>query len=207
MRFAFLIENGQQTVRLLEGWNRADPSSGTPTFEARISSGGIEFVTAAGRWRTAVVIEPDRWHTLTVIADPRVGTHDIRLDGTALISLPRSNALRPSTFIAGGTSASTFRYDAIEVMSLVDLELAAIRDNVARLDVPVGAAVLDRLAAAGLALARGSTALAVPELGVARNMLGNSALATEDLRRALTDLMDLIEVSSSEARELRRSSR
>jgi hypothetical protein len=205
MRFAFLIEDGDQTIRLLDGWDRGSPASGTPAFEARISSAGIDFATPAGSWRVTTPIAPLEWHALSVIADPRTGTHSVRLDGVPLMALPGVSTRRPSTIIFGGVAGAsgTFRYDAVEVMSLVDLELATIRDGVARLDIPTRDAVLDRLAAAGAALTRGSETLALPELGVARNMLGTSALATENLRRALADLIELIEASSENAQRRR----
>jgi len=94
-----------------------------------------------------------------------------------------------------GADAGVFRYDAIEVMSLVDLELSSIRAAMAVLEIAAQPAILDRLSAARAALDRGSTALALPELGVARNMLGTTALATENLRRALAELIELIEAS------------
>ena len=198
MRFAFFIERGSQTVRLLNAWDHRQPDSGTPAFEVRISARGILFTTPAGSWRFDGDIAPRQWHTLSVIADPRTDTQSVRLDGVALLSLPGVALRRPSTIVLGGsaTDTGTFRYDAIEVLSLVDLELSMIRDAVATLDIPARAAIGDRLAAAAAALDRGSSVLALPELGVARNMLGSTARATENLRRAITELIELMEASS-----------
>ena len=199
MRFAFMVESGEQAVRLIDGWNRGNARSDA-AFEARISSSGIAFSTPDGSWTADVAVERGSWHTLTVISDPRLGNHQVRLNGEPLMALPASTPLHPSTVMVGGGSG-TFRYDAIEVMSLIDLELAAIRGIVGRLDISSRGAVLDRLSAAEMALARGSEILAMPELGVARNMLGAGALATEDARRALTDLIELIEVTSGDQRD------
>ena len=207
MRFAFFIERGSQTVRLLDAWDHRLPGSGTPAFEARISATGIRFTTPAGSWQFDGDIAPRQWHTLSVIADPRTDTQSVRLDGVPAISLPGVSLRRPSTIVLGGsaTDTGTFRYDAIEVLSLVDLELSMIRDAVATLDIPASAAIGDRLAAAAAALDRGSSVLALPELGVARNMLGSTALATENLRLAITELIRLMEASSERSEQRRRA--
>ncbi len=206
MRFAFFIERGSQTVRLLYAWDHRLPDSGTPAFEGRISATGIRFTTPAGSWQFDGDIAPRQWHTLSVIADPRTDTQSVRLDGVPLISLPGVSPRRPSTIVLGGgtTDTGTFRYDAIEVVSLVDLELSMIRDAVAILDIPARAAIGDRLAAAAAALDRGSSALALPELGVARNMLGSTTLATENLRLAITQLIQLMEASNERSERRRR---
>jgi hypothetical protein len=205
MRFAFFIERGSQTVRLLDAWDRGRPDSGTPAFEARISTTGIRFTTPAGSWQFDGDVAPRQWHTLSVIADPRTDTQSVRLDGVPLILLPGVSPGRPSTIVLGGsaTDSGAFRYDAIEVMSLVDLELSMLRDAVSTLDIAARGAIGERLAAAAAALDRGSTVLALPELGVARNMLGTTALATENLRLAIEELMELME-ASSERSERRR---
>jgi len=198
LRFAFFIESGVQTVRLLNDWNRGAPAAGTPAFEARLSAGAIVFTTPAGSWRLPLDITPGEWHALSIIADPRSGNQNVRLDGQPLIALPGISTRRPSTLILGGGAddSGTFRYDAVELISLADLELSTIRATVARLDIPARDDVLDRLAAAGAALQRGSQTLALPELGVARNMLGASALATENLRVAIAELIELLEASN-----------
>jgi hypothetical protein len=197
MRVVFLIEQGSQTVRLLNAWDRGEPDSGIPAFAAGISTSGISFTTPAGSWRVDADISALEWHAMSVIADPRSGTQNVRLDGLPLIELPGVSERSPSTIVLGGSGADVgvFRYDAIEVMSLVDLELSSIRAAVAVLEIAAQPAILDRLSAARAALDRGSTALALPELGVARNMLGTTALATENLRRALAELIELIEAS------------
>jgi hypothetical protein len=203
LHVAFLLEEGTQTVRLLHDWHRGDPGGGTPAFAARITSLGITFTTPSGRWQLATAIAPSNWHALSVVADPRTGVQNVRLDGRPLIALPGVPAQPPSTIILGGTSdeAGTFRYDALELVSLIDFELATIRDTTVRLELPAGGAILDRLDAARAALERGSEALALPELGVARNILG-AAGAGDDLRLALADLIELIEVSAEPREEL-----
>jgi hypothetical protein len=198
LRFAFLIESGVQTVRLVDDWDRSAPSSGTPAFAARLSAGAIVFTTPAGSWHLAVNIERGEWHALSVIADPRSGNQTVGLDGKPLVTLPGLSVHRPFTLILGGGAddSGTFRYDAVELISLVDLELSTIRATVAHLDITARDDVLDRLAAAGTALQRGSPALALPELAVARSVLEASAPATENLRGALTELIELLEASS-----------
>jgi len=207
LRFAFMIEEGTQTVRLLSGWDRGTPAGGTAAFEARLSTSGIVFATPAGSWRVATELEPGTWHALSVIADPRSGGQNVRLDGQPLINLPGIAEQRVSTIILAGGAADdgVFRYDAVELISLVDLELTTIRDAVERIDLPAREAILDRLTAAGMALRRGSGPLALPELAVARNMLGNSELATENLRLALAELIELIEAADGRV-ERRRDS-
>ena len=91
--------------------------------------------------------------------------------------------------------SGSFRYDAIEVLSLVDLEMTTIRDSVTMLVHPARTAVLERLGAARAALDRGAPTLALPELGIARSLLGATSLGTEDVRRAIGELIELIEIS------------
>jgi hypothetical protein len=207
LRFAFMVEEGRQTVRLLSTWDRGAPAGGTAAFEARLSASAIVFTTPAGSWRIDTELAPGTWHALSVIADPRSGGQNVRLDGQPLINLPGVARRRPSTIILAGGAGDegVFRYDAVELISLVDLELNTIRDAVARIDSPARAAILDRLAAAGMALRRGSEPLALPELAVARNMLGSSELAAENLRLALAELIELIEAGDGRA-ERRRDS-
>jgi hypothetical protein len=207
MRFAFLIEGGEQTLRLLERWDRNAPSAGTPAFEARISAGGITFTTPAGTWRAEVAIGPDRWHALSVIADPRSGAQTVRLDGVALITLPGMPSRTPSTLIlAGGDAdAGSFVYDDIEVLSLVDLELATIRAAVGLLELATRDELLDRFAVAAVALERGSEALALPELRAARRLLAAREPATENLAQAVDELIDLVEASRDPAAARERS--
>ncbi len=199
LRFAFFIESGSQTVRLLGDWDRGSPADGTPAFEARLSTAGIHLATPGGTWRVETEISPLEWHSLDVVADPRRGTQDVRIDGRPVVSLPGVPFVRRSTLVIGGGAADdgVFRYDAIVVTSLVDLELAAITDAVAAVDIPFREAVLRRLAAARAALDRGSPTLALPELGVARNMLGlgTSGSVTQSARQAISDLMALIEAT------------
>jgi len=179
MRVVFLIEQGSQTVRLLNAWDRGEPDSGIPAFAAGISTSGISFTTPAGSWRVDADISALEWHAMSVIADPRSGTQNVRLDGLPLIELPGVSERSPSTIVLGGSGA----------------DAGVIRAAVAVLEIAAQPAILDRLSAARAALDRGSTALALPELGVARNMLGTTALATENLRRALAELIELIEAS------------
>ena len=199
LRFAFLIEDGSQRVRLLGGWDRGEADDVAAVFEARLSTSGIGFTTAAGTWQINGDIAPYEWHTLTVIADPRRGTHNIWLDGRSVMSLPGVSGERPSTILIGGDVADSgsFRYDAVEVLSLVDLELATIRDSVAALDHSSRTALLARIGAAASALDRGAPTLALPELGVSRNMLGTTNLAHESLRSAIAELIELIEISGA----------
>ncbi len=199
LRLAFLIEEGSQRLRLFGGWDRGEPGDGAALFEARLFATGIVFTTPAGTWQISGDVSPYQWHTLAVIVDPRRGTHDVWLDGRSVMSFPGVSARPPSTIVIGGDAgdSGSFRYDAIEVLSLVDLEMATIRDSVKMLDHPAQTAVLERLAAAGTALDRGAPTLALPELGVARNMLGTTSLATESVRLAIAELIDLIKISGT----------
>ncbi len=199
LRLAFLIEEGNQRVRLFGGWDRGEPSDGEALFEARLSTTGIALTTPAGTWQISGDISPYQWHTLTVIADPRLGTHSVWLDGHSVMSLPGVSARPPSTIVIGGDTgdSGSFRYDAIEVLSLVDLEMTTIRDAVTMLVHPAQTAVLERLAAATAALNRRAPTLALPELGVARSLLGATSPGTADVRRAIAELIELIEISGA----------
>ena len=199
LRLAFLIEEGSQRVRLFSGWDRGEPSDGTALFEARLSATGIVFTTPAGTWPISGDVSPYQWHTLSLIVDPRRGTHTVWLDERSLISLPGVSTRPPSTIVIGGDAgdSGSFRYDAIEVLSLVDLEMTTIRGSVTMLEFPAQATVLGRLAAAGAALDRGAPTLALLELNVARNLLGSTSLATESVRLAISELIELIEISDA----------
>ena len=208
MRIAFLIESGSQTIRMIDGWNRRRPDGNQEVLAATLSASAVEVVTPTGSWTAATSIEPGRWHTLTLISDPRLGIHSVSVDGESLMAVPSAADFRPSTLILGGDGEQgAFRYDAIEVLSLVDLEMSAIRAAVGSLDAATRNGVLGRLHAAEMALTRGSEALALPELGVARNILTRTTAANDDLRRALSDLIDLIEASDGDSRERRRPAR
>jgi hypothetical protein len=198
LHFAFLIEDGSQTVRLLSDWDRQTPSSGVPAFEARISTSGIRFATPAGVWRWSAPISPREWHSLSVIADPRLGTQNVRFDGAVTMSMPGVPFLRRSTLVLAGSpeDAGAFRYDAFTMVTLADLELAAITDAAAAWADPARTAFLARVAAARAALERGSGALALAELDMAQGLLTPSRARTADLYRALSELIALIEANT-----------
>jgi len=212
--FAFLIESGSQTIRLATDWNRRDTWDGEATFEATISEAGLSFSTPAGRWELNARIAPQVWHRLSIVADPRQGTQSVRLDGRQVASLPGLAMRRASTLLiaAGARDQGTFRYDSVETVSLVDLEISALRDATRTLDPSTRAPVLERLGAAQSALQRGAPTLALPELGVVHSLLRSAAQRADAmlesaadepsatdlsrLQRAVADLIELIEADA-----------
>lgn len=195
MRLAFLIEEGVQTVRLLRRDEAGAVDAALPAFEATISPEAMRFTTPDGTWQIDLPVARGTWHLLSVVADPRTGAQSVQLDGTPLIALPGVAPGSASTLVVGadGARRGVFRYDAVEVVSLIDLELTTLREALARLDEPLPDALLDRLAAAAAALERGSQLLALPELAVARDLLRRSSPDAGDLERRLDDLIDLAE--------------
>ncbi len=198
IHFAFLLESGSQTVRLLGDWDRMDPANGLAAFEARIAPDGIRFLTPTGVWWWDAAIRADEWHTLSVVADPRIGAQSVRFDGAPILSIPGAAYLRRSTLslAAGAADHGVFRYDAVTVVDLTDAELAAIVSAAEAWDGPSTGVVNERIAAARAALRQGSAALALPELGIARNLLPDSEPEAADLRGAISELMALIEANS-----------
>ena len=201
MRLAFLIEEGVQTVRLLHRGDDGQPDGTLPAFEATLSTEAIRFATPDGSWRIDMPVTAGRWHTLSVFADPRTGAQSVRLDGAPLIALPGVAARRPSTLMMGGVAGGRgiFRYDAVEVVSLIDRELNLIRGAALQLDAPLRDEVLGRISAATMALERGSELLALPELGIARRLLRGESAERAALGAALDDLIELVESDGEES--------
>lgn len=202
IRLAFLLEEGVQTVRLLRRGDDGQPDGAQPAFEATISAQAMRFTTPDGSWQIDVPVRTGGWHVLSVFADPRTGAQSVRFDGAPLIALPGVAAGRASTLMIGGVGGErgVFRYDAVEVLSLIDLEMTLVRTQAEELDDPSRDDILDRLSAAAIALERGSEILALPELGVARRMVLGSAGDAVELGRALDELIDLVE-SERDGRE------
>ncbi len=197
LHLAFLIEHGSQTLRLLGDWDRGELREDGSAFAAQITTTGVRLTTSEGSWRMEAEITPLEWHSLSVTADPRTGTQDVRIDGRLLASLPGLSFLQRATLVLAGGAADhgVFRYDAVVAGSLIDLELNALAGAANRLGGPSRAAFLGRLAAARAALERGSPTLALPELGVARNMLGAPSSFAGDVRAATSALIELIEAN------------
>lgn len=201
LRLALLIEEGVQTVRLLHRGEGGQPNGAQPAFEATISAEGMRFTTPDGSWQVDVPVAVGSWHVLSVFADPRTGAQSVRFDGAPLIALPGVALERASTLMIGGLGGErgVFRYDGVEVVSLLDLEMITIRAAAERLEGPLRDDLLGRLSAAARALERGSEILALPELGAARRMLAGNAPAVVNLERALDDLVELVESDREES--------
>ena len=198
-RFAFLIEEGEQSVRLLQRGGDGRLDTARPAFEATISTERMRFTTPDGSWEIVVPVTPGAWHVLSVVADPRTGAQSVRLDGAPLIALPGVAPGRATTLMLGGVAGErgVFRYDAIEIVSLTDLEMMIAREAADRLDEPLRATIRARLSAAATALERGSHVLALPELTVARGLLRGSAPELVNAGRVLDDLIDLVEADET----------
>lgn len=208
LQFAFWIESGSQSLQIVSGWNRRVPVGERIALAVVMSATGLEIATLEGVWQLDRLLAPNAWHTLTIIADPRTGAHSVSLDGTNVLSLPGSPPVGPVTLIlgdAGTPGVSIFRYDAVELVALADVELAAVRAAVeGSFDEPSRTRILRRLDTAQVALGRGATYLAMPELNVAARLAeGAPRLGAGDLDvmaelevvRALQDLIALIGAS------------
>ena len=180
LRLAFRVEEGSQTIRLLTDWDRHDPAGGQIAFAVTIHPASLTFATPGGQWEIPADLAAGNWHTLSVLADPRSGVQSIDLDGRQVLALPGVPAQRPATLLLGGADrqSGSFLYDAVEVVSLVDLEIGLLREAGVRLDPGARGALLGRLDAVVMALDRGAPALALPELDAARTLLGWSRQRT-----------------------------
>jgi hypothetical protein len=132
---------------------------------------------------------------MAVQADARRDQTLIRVDGAVVGILPGVPKRSPRTVIVGGDrgrSASLFRYDAIELKRLSEVELARLEDRLLR-DAPAELqAIVARLDIAAEAIAMGAGYLAVPELRAAGRLLdsGSSQPGTRD---AVAELIALLE--------------
>jgi hypothetical protein len=217
LRVAFRVEEGSQTIRLLTDWGRRDPAGSQIAFAVTIHPASLTFTTPGGRWEIPADLAAANWHTLSVLADPRSGVQSIDLDGRQVLALPGVPAQRPATLLLGGIDrqSGSFLYDAVEVVSLVDLEIGVLQEATVRLDLGDRSALLGRLDAVVMALDRGAPALALPELDAARKLLGWSRQRTPvgregaatslrttaliaEMERAVDSLIELIEIDARE---------
>ena len=212
VQFAFYYEAGTQTVSLLAAWDRGTPGDGNPAFAATISAAGIDVQTPEGRWTVALPLTASQWYVLRVVADPREQSQSVYLDGSQVLLLPGTAASTPRTLVIGnsGETGGTFRYDAIEAFSLIDIELEALRQAARRLQDPIRGWTLRRFDAAASALSQNAPTLALPELDVANSLVASAMLSVDaapgDLRstiagyrlalelgRGIDDLIELID--------------
>jgi len=207
LELAFLVESGEQEVRLLAEWDRQEPRDGRSALVLLLTADGIEITTAAGRWDLVQSIELGRWHQLEIVADARTGTHTVSLNGRTAMSLPGIPDAPPKTLVLGESgvgSASSYLYDGIRLTQLAEAELAALRvDVMTSFAGPEFGRLSARLDAAAATLARGTPMLARSELNAARRLLvttrrdGQAEDADLDARdqmlRALDALIELLQ--------------
>jgi hypothetical protein len=209
LEVSFLVETGAQEIRLLTDWDRGQPRDGQSALTLLLTPEGIEITTSAGTWDLLQPLEAGLWHELVIVADARLGTLTLSLNGISVMSLPGLSQAPPSTLVLGESGAgpaSSYLYDDIALLQLAEVELASLRAVAltsfadSRLD-----NLSARLEAAASTLARGAPRLALPELSAARRMLamtrGNAERAgtsdvedTEQLLSALDALIELLEI-------------
>jgi hypothetical protein len=208
LEVAFLAEEGAQEIRLLTDWDRGHPRDGQSALTLLLTAEGVEITTPAGSWDLVRPLEAGIWHELEIVADARLGTHTVSLNGLSLMSLPGLSQTPPSTLVLGESGvgpASSYLYDDIALAQLAEVELAALRVDVLTSVADSSLGNLSaRLDAAASSLARGVPRLALPELSAARRLLaatrgsggraGTSDIeGTEQMLRALDTLIDLLE--------------
>lgn len=207
LRLAFLPVRGTQVLRLLTSWDRGSTAEAEAALELGLGPDGIDVRTPAGSWRLDAPLGDALWHRLEVVADPRSGLQTLTLDEATTLSVPGIATATPRTLLleAPAGPPSHFRWDALGLAPLPDLELQLLRSQAMRnLDADAARWLLPRLDGAATALSRGQGALAVPELRAAHRQLGgNDDGAARELRGVLERLLELLAVE----RDLERSGR
>ncbi len=185
LQVAFLRIKGRQTLRLVPTWDRNDPdltdlAAGPATGIAiELTPNGLRVNIDGETWRVDRPLEAGRWSRLSLVSDVRTGQLLLSIDDDLVASLPAVPALAPQTLILGGTNntrglpgTSRYRYDAIELLRLHDVELAELLQGAQRsLPQDLSGSVMHRLESAVLALANGSPRLATPELRAASRII------------------------------------
>lgn len=169
---------GRQSLRLTSEWDRLDPEGTSDGLILQLGASGLRVRTPEGVWPLQGSLAEGQWVHLRLVADARRDLVEVWLDdrlAATLPGLPQS----PRTLILGGNAArgeSRFRYDAITMFRLADLELADVRRRARQLlpgrDLDW---VSERLDAAAAALERGAPALAAPEMRAALRLLERAA--------------------------------
>jgi hypothetical protein len=205
---SFLAESGTQEIRLLTDWDRGEPGEGRSALSLLLTPEGIEITTPAGTWDFVQALEPEQWHRLEIIADARLGTHTLSLDGHPVMSLPGLSDVPPRTLVLGESGigqASSYVYDDIGLTQLAEEELALVRaDVLTSFAGPDLGRLNARFEAAAATLARGAPMLALHELSAARRLLAATRgdtrrddtadiEGTERMLGALDALIDLLD--------------
>jgi hypothetical protein len=183
-------DRGRQSIALFGPWDRMDPTAAA-LVRLDLRGRGLRVTTPAGTWSLGAPFEDGRWHDLQLTSDPRTDTIAIIVDDVLLASLPGAALTAPRTVVLGsGTEAnrSAYRYDALALLRLPEIELAAIED------VASDAGLLRRLRGARLALEAGSERMFAAELRAARRALETADEGFRaEIGAALDALIDLVE--------------
>ena len=188
LRLALFRESGTQALRLLSHWERAGLAEATTDLDIRFTADELRISSSAGTFSVEAPLSSRRWVLLEFVADPRSGLVSVSIDDRRVAAVPGVPATAPRTLMIGGVDglAGRYRYDAVSLLRLADVELAALRRAaVATFDTPELPHLMKRLDTAAIALSRPAPDLAVPELRVARRILeaaGRAAQANDQIQ-------------------------
>lgn len=196
-RLAFAVERlrGRQALMLVDEWDRRLDAAPRPSLRVEMTAAGLSVTTRQGTWNIDRRMAPGRWFEIVVEADARARQTLVRIDGAVVGILPGVPDRAPRTVILGGDrgrEGSLFRYDAISMLRLSEVELATIEDRVLREAPAELPEVMARLDVAAQAIEMGAGYLALPELRAAGRLLDASP-GTADTSDALAALIALIE--------------